>query len=175
MSSTSPLRRSTLPRFAESAVGRARLAVVPRLRSRAPRVPFVTLISLVLLGGVVGLLLFNTSMQQASFAASRLEDQATNLSARQESLAMEVDQLRDPQRLAQLACGLGMVVGPTAAFVELSTGAVTGTPIAAAAAPCAIDPPAPRPPVAAPSTEPVTKNGPRSSGVPFAEPFQLGR
>ena len=37
----------------------------------APRVPFVTLVSLMLLGGVVGLLMFNTSMQQASFRAAR--------------------------------------------------------------------------------------------------------
>ena len=106
MSSTSPQRRTSLPRFAEAAVDRARLSVVPRLRTRAPRIPFVTLVSLILLAGVVGLLLFNTSMQQASFTASKLEDQASSLSARQEALAMELDQLRDPQRLAAQACAI---------------------------------------------------------------------
>ncbi len=45
----------------EAAVERARLSVVPhRRRVRAPRMPFVTLVSLVLLGGIVGLLCFNT-------------------------------------------------------------------------------------------------------------------
>ena len=53
----------------------------PRRRVRAARVPFVTLVSLLLLGGVVGLLLFNTSMQQASFAATSLEGQASTLDA----------------------------------------------------------------------------------------------
>ena len=85
MSSTAPQLRSRLPRLAEAAVERARLTVVPRRRTRAPRVPFVTLVSTLLLGGVVGLLLFNTSMQQASFAATALEEQATNLSAREQT------------------------------------------------------------------------------------------
>ncbi len=148
MSSTSPLRHSASTHAARAgaAVGRARLAVVPRLRSRAPRVPFVTLVSLLLLGGVVGLLLFNTSMQQASFSAAQLEEQAANLSARQEALVMELDELRNPQRLAKQACELGMVVGPTAAFIDLVSGKVSGRPTAAAATPCTIEPPLPERP-----------------------------
>ena len=55
--------RTRVPRIAEAAVERARLTVVPRTaRRRAPRVPFVTLVSLLLVGGVAGLLFFNTSM-----------------------------------------------------------------------------------------------------------------
>ena len=50
--------------------------------------------SLLMLGGVIGLLLFNTSMQQASFAATALESQATNLAARQQTLEMELERLR---------------------------------------------------------------------------------
>ena len=53
MSSSRPpaaiARRS--PRIAEAAVERARLTVVPRRRTRAARMPFVMLVSLVLLGG----------------------------------------------------------------------------------------------------------------------------
>ena len=70
MSSPALQLRERLPRLAEDAVDRARLTVVPRRRVRAARMPFVTLVSLVLLGGVVGLLCFNTQMQQASFAAT---------------------------------------------------------------------------------------------------------
>ncbi len=140
MSSTAPQRRTSLPRNARAAVDRARLTVVPRLRTRAPRVPFVMLVSLVLLAGIIGLLLFNTSMQQASFTASRLEDQASSLSAREEALAMELDQLRNPQRLADQACALGMVVGPAAAFLDVDSGTVTGTPAAAVAGPCGFEP-----------------------------------
>ena len=140
MSSTAPQRRTSLPSHAREAVHRARLTVVPRLRTRAPRVPFVSLVSLILLAGVVGLLLFNTSMQQASFTASKLEDQASSLSARQESLAMELDQLRDPQRLAVKACALGMVVSPTAAFLDIDSGKLIGKPTAAVAGTCNFEP-----------------------------------
>ena len=123
-----PQLRSRLPRFAEAAVERARLTVVPRRRTRAPRVPFVTLVSVVLLGGVVGLLLFNTSMQQASFAATALEEQATNLSAREQTLQMELERLRDPQRVAEAARRQGLVIASAPAFLDLDTGAVTGEP-----------------------------------------------
>jgi hypothetical protein len=125
--------RARLPRIAEQAVERARLTVVPR-RSHAPRVPFVILISVVLLGGVVGLLLFNTSMQQDSFKATALETQAAQLHAEEQSLQMELDRLRDPQEVAQRAERLGMVPLLNPAFIRLSDGTILGNPIPATAA-----------------------------------------
>jgi cell division protein FtsL len=126
MNSTAAQLRSRLPRLAEAAVERARLTVVPRRRSRAPRVPFVTLVSALLLAGVVGLLLFNTSMQQASFAATALEEQASNLSAREQTLQMDLERLRDPQRVAEAAKRQGLVIPAAPAFLDLDTGKVTG-------------------------------------------------
>src|SRR6185295_2179252 len=79
---------------------RARLSVVPRLRTRTSPLPFVTLVSFVLLAGVIGLLMFNTSMQQAAFAATTMQQQAATLDAREQTLRMELDALRDPQRVA---------------------------------------------------------------------------
>src|SRR5689334_15087682 len=118
--------RSRLPRIADAAIARARLTVVPRTRTKAARVPFVMLVSMLLLSGVVGLLLFNTSMQQASFAATALDQQATTLSAREQTLKMELDKLRDPQRVAQQAVKLGMVPPASPAFLELPSGKVLG-------------------------------------------------
>ena len=46
---------------------------------------------------------------------------------------MELDALRDPQRLAARAKKLGMVPPPSPAFVRLSDGKVLGTPGAATA------------------------------------------
>ena len=46
----------------------------------------VTAVVMLLVGGIVGLLLFNTSMQQASFAATSLESEATPLAAREQTL-----------------------------------------------------------------------------------------
>ena len=126
MSSPALQTRIRVPRIAQDAVDRARLTVVPRVRSRAPRVPFVTLVSLVLVGGIVGLLLFNTSLQQASFAAASLEEQADALAAREQTLRMELDELRDPQRVASQAQQMGMVIPAAPVFLELGDGGVSG-------------------------------------------------
>lgn len=128
MSSQAVQLRSRLPRLAGAAVERARLTVVPRRRTRAARMPFVALVSLVLLGGVVGLLLFNTSMQQSSFAATALEQQASTLTAREQTLAMELQVLRDPQHVAEQAQQMGMVPAVSPAFLRLPDGKVLGEP-----------------------------------------------
>ena len=126
MSSPALQPRTRVTRIAQEAVDRARLTVVPRVRSRAPRVPFVTLVSLVLVGGIVGLLLFNTSMQQASFAASSLENEADTLAAREQTLRMELDELRDPQRVATQAQQMGMVIPSAPVFLDLESGTTSG-------------------------------------------------
>ncbi len=119
-------QRNRLPRLAGAAVERARLSVVPRPRGRATRVPFVTLVTLLLVGGVVGLLLFNTSMQQASFASTALESQATALSAREQSLRTDLEDLRDPQRLGEQATRMGMVLPTAPCFLHEGTGRIEG-------------------------------------------------
>ena len=127
--------RNRVPRIAEAAVERARLTVVPRTaRRRAPRVPFVTLVSLLLVGGVAGLLFFNTSMQQASFTATDLEQQVAVLDAHEQSLKMQLESLRDPQRVALAAKVMGMVPPSSPAFLRLSDGAVLGKPAPATTA-----------------------------------------
>lgn len=123
--------RNRVPRFAEAAVERARLTVVPRRATHAPKVPFVALVSLLLVAGVVGLLLFNTHMQQASFTGTSLEDRASTLDAREQSLQMSLDTLRDPQKVAARAKQLGMVPAGGPAFIRLSDGKVLGTPTVA--------------------------------------------
>jgi cell division protein FtsB len=128
MSTLMSQARTRVPRFAETAVERARLTVVPRRSAPATRAPFVTLVTLLLMGGVVGLLLFNTSMQQASFTATSLEETATTLDAREQALEMQLHQLRDPQRVAERAKRLGMVPAGSPAFLRLSDGAVLGNP-----------------------------------------------
>jgi hypothetical protein len=123
--------RSRTPRQALAAVERARLTVVPRRAQKAPRVPFVSLVSLLLVGGVVGLLLFNTHMQQSSFVATSMEEKAAVLAGKEESLRMQLDRLRDPQNVAARAKRLGMVPVSNPAFIRLSDGKVLGEPTAA--------------------------------------------
>ena len=134
VSQPSMLSRARAP--FEAALDRARLTVVPhRRRVRAPRMPFVTLVSVVLLGGVVGLLCFNTQMQQASFAATTLEERAGNLSAREQTLHSELQSLRDPQHLAVLAAQAGMVAPQSAGTLRLGAGPATGECTAATRGP----------------------------------------
>jgi hypothetical protein len=57
-----------------------------------------------------------------------MEHQASTLEARKQTLQMELDQLRDPQRVAREAQGMGMVIPATPAFLRLSDGKVLGTP-----------------------------------------------
>lgn len=131
MSSPLPQRSLRVPRLAGAAVERARLTVVPRLARRTSRVPFVTLVSLLLLGGVIGLLMFNTTMQQNSFRATALEGRSSDLTAREQQLQMELEALRNPQVVAEKAQKLGMVPAVDPAVVDLSRGRVLGTPVAA--------------------------------------------
>lgn len=127
--------RTRVPRFAEAAVERARLTVVPPRRSlgrtQAARTPFAVLVLAMLAAGVVGLLMFNTHMQQSSFKATALQGQVTALTAREQSLAMELDQVRDPQHLATAAKHLGMVAPAQPGFIQLGTGTVLGEPVPA--------------------------------------------
>lgn len=157
--------RERVPRIAEAAVERARLTVVPRPRRvRAPRVPFVTLVSVMLVGGVVGLLCFNTQMQQASFAATSLQEQATNLTAREQTLHDELEALRDPQHVATLAQHRGMVIPETSCILRLSAerAANTCTPATPANTPTLLG----RPPTVPAFLDPA----PHVVVVPAAEP-----
>jgi len=121
-----------VPRFADAAVERARLTVVPPRRSlgrtQAARTPFAVLVLAMLAAGVVGLLMFNTNMQQASFQATALQDRVNVLTAQEQSLDLELDELRDPQNLAVAAKALGMVAPSRPAFVRLSDGRILGNP-----------------------------------------------
>ncbi len=141
--------RERVPRLAGAAVERARLTVVPRTRTRAARVPFVTLVSVLLVAGVVGLLCFNTQMQQASFAATALEQQAATLTARQQTLHDELQELRDPQHVALLAQQAGMVIPESTCTLRLSDGRATDNcgPATAANTPTLLARPPARPAV----------------------------
>ncbi len=159
-----PVVGRRLPRLAGDAVQRARLSVVPRTARPPARVPFIGLVSLVLLTGVVGLLLFNTSLQQASFAATALEAQADTLTSREQALRMEIAEQRDPQQIAERAQQMGMVIPTVPTFLTLD-GEVRGERVAAAETDrfSIVPTPAPNPygtvPSATPSDSPPDRTG----------------
>jgi hypothetical protein len=129
MSSPALVLRARVPRLAGAALERARLSVVPRRRRRRTSpVPFILVVSMLAVGGIVGLLLFNTSMQQASFAATSLQRQADTLVAQQQTLQMRLDHLRDPQVIALRAQKMGMVLPTNPAVLNLANGKILGDP-----------------------------------------------
>lgn len=128
MSTAAAPARSRLPRISDAAVARARLRLVAPVRPESPLVPFVVLVGMLLALGVAGLLMLNTTMQQDSFAASRLEQQAADLTAKRQSLQIDLQRLRDPQNLAIRAKRLGMVVPANPSFVRIGDGRVLGDP-----------------------------------------------
>lgn len=179
MSLLSTPARLRMPRTARNAVERARLTVVPVRRSRAPRMPFAVLVFVILGAGVVGLLMFNTHMQQMSFYATSLESRTEALVARQQSLDMQLDRLRDPQRLAREGRKLGMVAPAVPAFIRLGDGTILGEPTPAAAddfvavrPPAAVKPPAlqPRPIVIRVAPTPQASSPAAGSGIAATPP-----
>lgn len=136
MSNTASAAARSVRRIASwadpAALQRARLTVVPRTRQAAPRLPFIALITTILLGGVIGLLMFNTSMQQAAFVENRLQTQADNLAARQQALESDLEHLDDPLTIAAKAQAHGMVNPGTPAALNLGTGKIVGDPAPAA-------------------------------------------
>ena len=124
--SRSPDPHPRHPDRARTAVDKARLTVVPRMRTRAPRVPFVTLVSLVLVGGVVGLLLFNTSMQQASFAAASLEDQADTWRPASRRCGWSSTSSATRSGWRPEAQQMGMVIPAAPVFLDLEAGRTSG-------------------------------------------------
>lgn len=128
MSSAAAQIRARLPRLHDAASLRERLALVPPRMSEAPRTPFVALLCGLLAAGVVGLLMFNTHMQQGAFVGRSLQKQADQLAAQQQQLTMELQRLGDPQQVAARAQGLGMVPAPQPVFLNSATGQVIGVP-----------------------------------------------
>lgn len=131
MSEVTAAVRVRSQRSAAAAVERARLTVVNARPSSAPRAPFAVLVFLILGAGVVGLLMFNTQMQQASIHATALQETADRLEARSQALSLALERKRDPQNLASQARRLGMVSPPVPAFVDLRNRTIVGTATAA--------------------------------------------
>ncbi|MGW7469213.1 FtsB family cell division protein [Streptomyces xantholiticus] len=150
--------------------------LMPSGPSTAARAPFVLLVVLILSGGLITLLLLNSSLSQGSFELSELKKKTTELTDEQQALQRDVDRHSAPDALERRARELGMVPGGGPAFLG-PDGTVLGVPQKATAEPL---PPAPEPSrtaTAEPSTSPsasappdaaVTARTQGNSGPPAA-------
>ncbi|MHB9754262.1 septum formation initiator family protein [Streptomyces sp. BYX5S] len=136
--------------------GVARLArflpLGPSGGTQAARTPFVLLVVLLLGGGLITLLMLNSSLNEGSFQLTKLKKQTTELTDDEQQLQREVDAYSAPDALLRRARELGMVPGGDPVFLD-PDGTVKGMPSPAAAPPAA--PPAePTPTGATPSADP---------------------
>ncbi|MEU6764508.1 septum formation initiator family protein [Streptomyces sp. NPDC046853] len=110
----------------------ARLArLLPSGPNQAARTPFVLLVVLLLGGGLIGLLILNSSLNEGSFQLSELKKETTELTDQEQELQRDVDAYAAPEALQRRAQELGMVPGGDPAFLN-PDGTVRGVPGAAA-------------------------------------------
>lgn len=108
--------------------------LMPSGPSTAARTPFVLLVVLLLSGGLITLLLLNSSLSQGSFELSELKKKTTELTDEQQALQRDVDRHSAPDALERRARELGMVPGGGPAFLG-PDGKVLGVPREATAEP----------------------------------------
>ncbi|HEY8532825.1 MAG TPA: hypothetical protein VIL44_02965 [Micromonospora sp.] len=120
---------------AERAVGREipaqstpRLRVAPPMPVVAPRAPFVALVLVLVVGGVLGILLVNTKINENAFRLDTLREQQASLDIREQQLKNEIAEYEAPGNLAAQARRLGLVESGTPAFIRLPDGRVIGVP-----------------------------------------------
>ncbi|MBP0462101.1 cell division protein FtsL [Streptomyces bomunensis] len=144
----------------------ARLAgLLPSGTSSAARTPFVLLVVVLLAGGLIALLMLNSSLNEGSFQLSKLKKQTQDLTDDQQALRRDVDDRSAPDALARRARELGMVPGGNPAFLE-PDGTVRGHPTKAHALP---PPPSPTP-SATPAPSASAGASPTTSANPTAGP-----
>ncbi|GGV39720.1 hypothetical protein GCM10010277_27640 [Streptomyces longisporoflavus] len=150
----------------------ARLArLLPSGPNQAARAPFVLLVVLLLGGGLIGLLILNSSLNEGSFQLSELKKETTELTDQEQELQREVDAYAAPDALQRRARELGMVPGGDPAFLN-PDGTVRGVPGAAKSSALLPDPrpqevASPAPSVSIPVTPPLPSPvSPPPSGAP---------
>ncbi len=102
------------------------LRSVPARVSGLGRVPFLLILAGVLAGGLVVLLMLQTTVQEQSFQVRQLQTQATELAYKQAQLEAEVQLRSTPAEIARQATAIGMVPNPYAVFIDTRTGSVVG-------------------------------------------------
>jgi hypothetical protein len=123
-------RRS--PRVQPEETPRRHLEIAPSRAQRRARPRLVHV--LVTLGGIgvilLGQLLLSIWIADGAYQVHTLQSQQTQLQRQQSALDEQLDQLGSPQSIAARAEALGMVQSGNPAYLDLATGAVTGTPSA---------------------------------------------
>jgi hypothetical protein len=113
-----------------------RLRVAPPLPVAVPRTPFILLILLIVVAGVLGILVLNTKINENAFRLHDLQQSQIDLNQREQQLKQQIANYEAPGNLAAAACRLGMVPAGAPAFIRLPDGRTIGVPQPATGKPC---------------------------------------
>lgn len=126
---TAPVRTTTTSPVAPKAVapralrdaGRAVRAKSSPAALALPRMPFVLLVLAMLGGGLVCLLVVNTTLGATSFRLSQLQRENAKLSLQEQTLQGKIQNEQAPDEIAQRAYQLGMRAETNATILDLRT------------------------------------------------------
>ncbi|WP_446216061.1 hypothetical protein [Micromonospora sp. IBHARD004] len=118
-----------------TAAGSPRLRVAPPPPVSVPRAPFVGLILVLVVGGVLGILLVNTKINENAFRLEKLQQQQAKLDVDQQQLEKEIAEQKAPGNLTANARKLGLVESGEPAYIRLPDGKTIGVPHPAEGAP----------------------------------------
>ena len=102
-------------------------AAVARQRVRS-RTPFVLLLIGLLGGGLVCLLLINTTLAQGSFQITAMQHKNADLAQQEQALQQQITQEQSPASIAARARQLGMRPAGRLRFIDLKTGRIFSQP-----------------------------------------------
>ncbi|MDI1464870.1 hypothetical protein QEZ54_28260 [Catellatospora sp. KI3] len=113
---------------AEEPVRRPRLRLAPPVPVAAPRTPFVLLIVVVVVAGVLGILVLNTKIAENGLHLTELNHKQAQLDLREQQVSQEIAEAESPGRLEAAAKRLGLVPAGAPAFIRLPDGKIIGVP-----------------------------------------------
>ncbi|HEY8480115.1 MAG TPA: hypothetical protein VIL71_09825 [Spirillospora sp.] len=105
-----------------------RLRVAPPPPVARPHAPFVALILLLVVGGVAGILVVQTKVNENAFRLDQLREQQVALNLEEQRLRKEIAEHEAPGNLVAEALKLGLVRSGPPAFIRLPDGRVIGVP-----------------------------------------------
>ena len=108
------------------------LRVAPPAPVSVPRAPFVALVLVVVVAGVLGILVLNTKINENAFTLNHLQNQQSNLDQQEQQLDQHLAELESPNSLKAAAHRLGLIDSGTPAYLPLPNGQTVGVPQPAA-------------------------------------------
>ncbi|GAA0735030.1 hypothetical protein Drose_29390 [Dactylosporangium roseum] len=117
-----PARETTTPVGTPAKKTSTRLRVAPPAPVSAPRAPFVALVLVLVLAGVIGILVLNTRIAENAFKLDALKTKQSSLDQDEQRLRSDLANKESPVTLASRAKQLGLVPSRTPAFLLLPDG-----------------------------------------------------